>query len=204
MKKLFKMIRFIKRTLLIFTIPVIITFLISSDYSTKQDGTEDIHKKSEEIISWINAFEDGHSPERIMKGTFDDKVNLEYEDGILIINTMIWQGGALPIIKVRYKLEICDIQKIEAFDSDKGEYKIVDMMICANKESITMDCKEYKGAHYSKCSFADAFFADKGYCSLGLRFKFYSESESNTKRVYNALETLARLHGASPTVGSMF
>jgi hypothetical protein len=158
-----------------------------------------------EIIQWLNNFEDSNSVERIMEGTLEDKVNLHYEDSLLTINSMYFGSISGPPSKIREVFLIKDIKQIEAFPSIRGEFTIVEIYIKLDPGKIKLECKKYDHVYFTQCEFCNSRFEKYGYTSMALRFKFpNSKSEEYTQKVYNALEKLAKMHGANPKIGSIF
>jgi|GEM_PF-5013326 len=158
-----------------------------------------------EIIQWLNNFEDSNSIERIMEGTFEDKVNLHYEDSVLTINSMYFGSISGPPSKIREVFLIKDIKQIEAFPTIKGDFTIVEIFIKFDPGKIKLECKKYDEAYFKECEHCSSFFAKHGFISSSLRFKFpNSKSEEYTQKVYTALEKLAKMHGANPKIGSIF
>lgn len=183
---------------------LIILFLTYNKISYSQSNDE-ITKKSVEIIQWINGFENNNSPERIMKGTLQDKVHVEYNRGILTVYSMIWQGSGQPILSVRETIKINDITRIEAQESNKDNYTIVDIAIFVKKGSISLECKNDNEIQFYKCSFEESWYEKVGYCSTNLRFKFAKELSINEiKRVYKALSDLCTINGGNPKIGSLY
>jgi hypothetical protein len=158
-----------------------------------------------EIIQWLNNFEDSNSPEAIMEGTFEDKVNLHYQDSTLTINSMFFGSISGPSSRIREVFLIKDIKQIEAFPRVKGDFTIVDIYIRFDPGKIKLECKKYEEVYFTECEFCTFRFEKYGYTSMALRFKFpNSKSEEYTQKVYNALEKLAKMHGANPKIGSIF
>jgi hypothetical protein len=160
---------------------------------------------SDEIILWINNFENSNSVERIMQGTLEDKLHLEYKDGYLFICSMLYKMGGQPDY-IRGVLKINDIVRIEAVKKYNGDNIIVTFQICSKKDSIVMECKDSKDSYYSKCDWYDDEMYEKfGFCSSELRFKFpISSANDEIERVYKALKELVILNGGNPRVGSLF
>jgi hypothetical protein len=165
-----------------------------------------------EIIDWLNDFENSNSPERIMQGTFDDKVNLTYDNGYLTINSMVFGpmslNGSSSIYNYKIVYKISDIKQIEAIEFVKEDKIIYDIKICTNDIStIQVFTKNYKDSVYEKLSFLkfERWVEKYGNCSSELRFKFNKEVASKQlQRIYDALLLLARNHNASPKIGSYF
>ena len=158
-----------------------------------------------EIIQWLNNFEDSNSPESIMEGTFEVKVNLHYQDSTLTINSMFFGSISGPSSRIREVFLIKDIKQIEAFPRIKGDFTVVDIYIRFDPGKIKLECKGYDEAYFKECEHCSSFFAKHGFISSSLRFKFpNSQSEEYTQKVYNALEKLAKMHGANPKIGSIF
>jgi hypothetical protein len=168
-------------------------------------SNDETNKKSLEIIQWINSFEDNNSPEKIMKGTLQDKVHIEYINGILTIYSMIWQGSREPILSIREIIKINDITRIEAQERNVDNYTVVDIAIFVKEGSISLECKNDNEVQFYKCSFEEKWFEKVGFCSKNLRFKFSKESsETEIKRVYKALSDLCILNGGNPKIGSLY
>jgi len=187
-------------------IKVILTIILlfNSKISFSQ-SKEETAKKSVEIIQWINSFEDNNSPERIMQGTLQDKVHAEYNNGILTVYSMIWQGSKNPPLYIRDIIKINDITRIEAQEKNFENYTIVDIAIFVKEGSISIECKNDNESQFYKWSFEKKWFEGVGFCSKNLRFKFPKESASTEiKRVYNALSDLCILNGGNPKVGSLY
>ena len=181
---------------------IILLFCFNICFSQSNDET---NKKSLEIIQWINSFEDNNSPERIMKGTLQDKVHTEYSNGILTIYSMIWRGSREPILSVREIIKISDITRIEAQEKNIDNYTVVDIAIFVKEASISLECKNDNELQFYKCSFEEKWFEKIGFCSNNLRFKFSKEaSASDIKRVYKALSDLCILNGGNPKIGSLY
>jgi hypothetical protein len=181
---------------------IAISFAISGyAQSTQKSSTP----TAVEIIQWLNNFENANSPERIMEGTFEDKVNLLYQDSILIINSMFFESLSGPPSKIREIFKIKDIKRIEAIQQVKDDFIIVDFQIHFDQGNIKMECKKYNEVNFSQCAGSNSFFEKYGFMSSSLRFKFPKEKcDEYTQKVYQALETLAKIHGANPKIGSLF
>jgi len=181
---------------------IILFFCFNICFSQSNDET---NKKSLEIIQWINSFEDNNSPERIMRGTLQDKVHAEYSNGILTIYSMIWQGSREPILSVRAIIKISDITRIEAQERNIDNYTFVDIAIFVKETSISLECKNDNELQFYKCNFEEKWFEKEGFCSKNLRFKFSKESSATEiKRVYKALSDLCILNGGNPKIGSLY
>lgn len=168
-------------------------------------STDEITNKSVDIVRWINNFEDNNSPEQIMQGTLQDKVHVEYNQGILTIYSMIWQGSHEPNMIIREIVKLKDISRIEALEKNNGNNVIVDIAIHVQKESISLECKNDNDYQFHRCDFEDKWYDKIGFCSRNLRFKFPKESASEQiERVYKALNELAIINGGKPKIGSMF
>ncbi len=164
-----------------------------------------IAQTNKEIIDWLNNFEDRNSPERIMKGTFEDKVNLEYDTGYLIINSMAWQGSSVPPKKLRNIIRIADITKIEALKKVNNGKVIFDINICAKYGSIGILEKESGDRDFKPAKWEQGYFNRFGYCSAEFRLKFPIETaNTEVERVYKAFRKLCENHGAYPKIGSLF
>ena len=162
-------------------------------------------QSNSEIIRWLNNFEDNNPVEKLMQGTLEDKVNLEYSNGSLIINSMIFNGMSTPPSKVRSIIKIADITQIEAQKSYYNSWVNVDFNICTKPGSIVMQIREPYSFEYKRWSNEVGWYRRYGYCDLNLRFRFYqTNANSQIDRVYNALRTLANNHGANPKIGSIF
>ncbi len=184
---------------------ILFIFLLSSSEVSFSQSQVEITKKSVEIIQWINNFEDNNSPERIMQGTFQDKVSLEYNQGTLIIYSMIWMSTREPIMIVREKFNIKDIARIEAQEKTSGENVIVNIAIFVKEGSISLECKNVNEDQFYRCSFEDKWFDRVGFCSKNLRFKFPKETAtSQIERVYKALSDLTVINGGNPKVGTLY
>ena len=158
-----------------------------------------------ETIQWLNDFEDRNSPERIMQGTLKDKVNLEFENNELIINSIIWRGSNTLPLMTRERLIISDISRIEALKTIKNDFTIVDIIFYSKKGSILIQCKEFNDLNFSKCSWEEKYFLENGYTSSDLRFKFPNNiAQQEIERVYKALESFFNSQGCYPKIGSMF
>jgi hypothetical protein len=158
-----------------------------------------------EIIQWLNAFEDRNSPERIMQGTLKDKVNLEFENNELIINSMIWRGSNILPLMTKERLIISDISRIEALKTIQSDFTIVDIIFYSKKGSILIECKEFNDINYSKCTWEERYFLENGYTSSDLRFKFPNNiADDEINRVYRALQSFFNSHGLYPEIGSSF
>lgn len=164
----------------------------------------EITNESVEIVRWINNFEDNNSPERIMQGTLQDKVHIEYNNGVLIIYSMIWQGSRAPIT-VREIFNLKDVLRIEAQEKNIDEYVIVNFSIQVKEGSISMECRNDNQQEFSRCAFENKWFDKVGFCSKNLRFKFPKEfAQERIERVYKALNELTILNGGNPKIGSKF
>lgn len=140
-----------------------------------------------------------------MQGTFEDKVYLEYSNGSLIINSMLFNGINTPPSKVRSIIKIVDINQIEAVKSFYNSMVHVDFNICAKPGSIQMEIREPNSFHYKRWNSEAGWFKRYGYCDSSYRLRFnQSIVASQIERIYNALKTLANNHGANPTIGSIF
>ena len=165
-----------------------------------------------EIINWLNDFENSNSPERIMQGTFDDKVHLTYDNGYLTIDSMVFGpmslNGSSSIYNYKIVYKISDIKQIEAIEFAKESKIIYDIKICTNDIStIQIYTKNYEDSEYEKLSFLkfERWIQKYGNCSSELRFKFNKEVASKQlQRIYDALLLLARNHNANPKMGSYF
>jgi hypothetical protein len=194
------------KKLIFFTIQLLlaIIFNCSINHRIIAQTNPEAQISTNEIVQWINKFEDYNSPERIMKGTLDDKVNIEINNDNLIINSMIWMSSE-PAIKVKETINIKEIIRIEDLKIVRDEYTFVDFIICSKKGSYKMECKRYDEYNYTRCSFEDKWIEKSGFCSFSLRFKFLNNiAEKETQRVYNALEALMSNYGATPEIGSKF
>lgn len=165
-----------------------------------------------EIINWLNDFENSNSPERIMQGTFNDKVNLSYDNGYLTINSMVFGpmslNGTSSIYNYKIVYKIVDIKQIEAIEFEKESKIIYDVKICTNDiSSIQVYTKKYEDSEYEKLNFLkfERWIEKYGNCSSELRFKFNKEVASKQlQRIYDALLLLAKNHNANPKIGSYF
>lgn len=158
-----------------------------------------------EIIQWLNNFEDSNSPEAIMEGTLEDKVYLQYQEGLLTINSMFFGSISGPSSRIREVFLLKDIKQIEAFPRVIGDFTIVDIYIRFDPGKLKLECKKYDQVNFTECEFCNFRFEKYGHTSMALRFKFpNSKSEEYTQKVYNALEKLAKMHGANPKIGSIF
>ncbi len=198
--KFYSMIRTAFKFILAFT-----AFTVSSPVLFGQQNNSTNSPSALEIVQWLNNFENAHSPEQIMEGTFSDKVNVSIQDSILTINSMIFEGLSNSPTKIREIFNLKDVKRIEALEKVKDEYVIVEYFIHFEPGKILLECKKENQANFYKCSFADSFYEKYGYTSSNLRFKFTKDkSEEYTQKVYNALETLAKMKGANPKIGSLF
>ena len=183
---------------------------IESAISTKQSEsnlTNQNHQfaKTEEIIHWLNDFEDRNSPERIMQGTLQDKVNIQFENGILEINSMIMRMMSPSPLMIQEDIILVDVIRVEALKSIKDNYTFVDFAIYTKEGSISMQCKEMSDPNYTECPWSDKYFKEKGYVSKNLRFKFPNNiAEKEIDRVYKALTELFNSQGVYPKFGSLF
>lgn len=169
-----------------------------------QETNSEEQISNREIVQWINNFEDSNSPERIMKGTTDDKTNIDCVGDFLIINSMMWLGTE-PALKIKETINIKDIVRIEDSREVIGDYIFVDFIICSKQGSYKMDCKRYNEYSFTRCSFEEKWVDMQGCCSHSLRFKFLiSKADEETQRVYNALKALMKNYGANPKFGSRF
>jgi hypothetical protein len=185
--------------------PILLIILLSISKVSFSQSISEITRKSVEIIQWINNFEDNNSPEKIMQGTFQDKVRIEYNQGTLIIYSMIWKGTREPIMIVRENFKIKDITRIEAQEKTNGDNVIVDIAIFVKEGSISLECKNDNEDQFYRCSFEDKWFDRVGFCSKNLRFKFPKETaNSQIERVYKALSDLTVINGGNPKVGSLY
>ena len=183
----------------------ILLLLIVSPFLCYSQSNEEISKKSIEIIQWINTFEDNNSVERIMKGTFEDKVYVEYNQGKLIVYSMLWQGSREPIMNLREIIEIKDIIRIEAKKKFSNDNIIADIAIFVKEGSINLECKNRNEVHFYPFSLEKKWFDKVGFCSLNLRFKFSKEiASTQIERVFNALSDLTILNGGNPKIGSLY
>jgi hypothetical protein len=169
-------------------------------------------QSNSEIIRWLNDFENNNSPERIMRGTFDDKVFLSYANGYLTINSMalgpMSLNGTSSIYNYKIVYKINDIKQIEAIDFEKDGKIIYDIKICTNDmSSIDIYSKKNDDSEYERLSLLkfEKWIEKFGNCSSELRFKFNKEVASKQlQRVYDALFLLAKNHNANPKIGSYF
>lgn len=190
---------------LIGKIVLIFSMVFLYNYSYSQESNSDKARYSNDIILWINNFENSNSVERIMQGTTEDKVNLGYKEGHLFINSMLWRMRG-PAEYIRGVLIIQNIVSIEAVKKYNEGNVIVSFQICTKKDSFIMECKDSKDSYFSKCDwYDDKMYAEYGFCTSELRFKFPSSSaDSEIERVYKALKELVILHGGNPRIGSLF
>lgn len=185
------------------TILLLIISLIS--FNCFSQSNNEITNESIEIVRWINNFEDHNSPERIMEGTLQDKVHVEYNNGVLIIYSMIWQGTREPIMIIREIFNLKDVIRIEAQERNIDENVIVDISIQVKEGSISMECRNDNQNEFSRCGFENKWFDKVGFCSKNLRFKFPKEfAQDRIERVYKALNELVILNGGNPIIGSKF
>lgn len=163
------------------------------------------YAKPEEIIHWINDFEDRNSPERIMQGTLQDKVNIQFENGILVINSMIMRMMSASPLMIKEEIILADIIRVEALKTIKDNYTFVDFAIYTKEGSILMLCKEMSDLNYLECPWSEKYFDEKGFVSKNLRFKFpNSTADNEIDRVYRALTELFNSQGLNPKIGSLF
>ena len=163
-----------------------------------------IAQSNEDIINWLNNFEDRNSPERIMKGTFEDKVNLDYKDGELIVNSMVYRGSSTPAMKTRTIIKVSEITQIEALKTVKDNFTIYDINICANPGAIDILIKDANN-NFKSATWANKYFEQKGYCTSEYRLKFsINSAKEEIERVYNAFRKLSENHGINPKIGSLF
>lgn len=170
---------------------------------------------NQEIISWLNDFEDNNSPQRIMEGTFDDKVFLEYQtEGNLIINSMVYgplsfYNSKIPIYKYKCKIKISDIIQIEAIESEKGNFIFYDIKICTKPSSDSMKILRMKDNESVFNEFLPQEYENYterfGWCWSELRFKFQKEIAKNQLlRIYKSFTQLSKNHNINPKIGSYF
>ena len=166
-----------------------------------------------EIIRWLNDFENSNSPERILEGTFDNKVFLSYDNGYLTINSMglgpMLLNGTSTIYNIKCEIKIADITQIEAIELNNGGEIIYDIKICTKtiNESIKIYSKKRNDSEYNKLSSVeyDSWIEDFGYCTNELRYKFLKViAPKQLQRIYDALSQLAKNHNANPKIGSYF
>ena len=118
---------------------------------------------------------------------------------------MIFEGLSSSPTKIREIFNLKDVRRIEAIESVKEEYVIVEYFLHFEPGNILLECKKESQAYFSKCSFADSFYEKYGYTSSSLRFKFTKDkSEEYTQKVYKALESLTKMKGGNPKIGSLF
>lgn len=183
----------------------ILCSVLSYSHSYSQSNNFDKVGYSNDIVLWINNFENSYSVERIMQGTTEDKLNLGYKDGYLFINSMLWKMEGQPDY-IRGVLKIQDIESIEAIKKYNEGNVIVAFQICTREDSIVMECKDSKDSFFSKCDwYDDDMYEEFGFCSSELRFKFPTASANDEiERVYKALKELIVLNGGNPRIGSLF
>ena len=176
---------------------ILVAFLISSQFLYGQTN--------QQIVLWLNSFEDSNSPERIMAGTTEDKVFLEYQDSILIINSMVQSPfGGYPS-KIKTYIRINNIIQIEAKEKIYGNNIICDLYICTKPNSIKMYWKNTGDKDFVVFPIEQKMLEKNGYCSTELRFKFpSSNSQDEIDRIYNALKQLCKNHGSEPKIGPYF
>jgi hypothetical protein len=163
------------------------------------------NQSNSEILTFLNMFENVNAVERYAKGKFKEKVSLEYKDGNLIINSFIYLGKSTPGLVVRSIIKISDITRIEASKEYYNNMTYVDFYICAKPGSINIQEQERYNSRYKTWSNESLWFKKNGYCDSEIRLKFPSDiADSQIDRVYNALEALAKNHGAKPKIGSLF
>lgn len=192
-------------TKIIINILLIFPFVFLFNNSFAQESISNKTEYSKEIILWINNFENNNSVERIMQGTTEDKVHLEYKDGFLIINSMLWKIEGQPDY-IRAVLKIQDVVSIEAVKKYNESFVIVAFQICSREDSIIMECKDTKNSFFVKCDwYDDDMYEEFGFCSSELRFKFPTASANDEiERVYRALKELVVFNGGNPRIGSLF
>ena len=185
-----------------------LTIPLTTPNIKRENSTSNINKtivEPEEIIHWINDFENRNSPERIMEGTMQDKVNLKYENGILIINSMLFRMMSPTPLMIREYIILKDVIRIEALKTTKDDYAFVDFAIYTKEGSINMQCKEISDSYYLECPWKDRYYTEMGYISKNLRFKFPNNlADKEIDRVYNALTELFKSQGLYPKIGSLF
>ena len=163
-----------------------------------------IEQSDKEIIRWLNEFEDRNAVEKILQGTFENKVVLECNNGNLIIKELSYNVFGPPF---RFKtiIKIADITRIEALKSGSKNFTGYDVNICSKPESIQLLQLNDKTGVYSKASIADELYEEHGSCDSGIRVQFPSDiAEKEIQRVYKALSDLCKNHGAEPKIGSLY
>tara|TARA_R110002153_G_scaffold196886_2_gene350268 strand:+ start:109 stop:645 length:537 start_codon:yes stop_codon:yes gene_type:complete len=177
-----------KKLLLLF-----VFFLFSSNQVNSQSDFE--------IISWINNYEDTYAIERILDGTFSDKVFL-YKDsrGYLIIKELIWDSSSPPIILTR--IDLSKIIRIFAEPTTGTEMTAIDVNICVEAGYITAEgSKDGKPLRFD----FNGYIRDNGYCNESIRLQFkLNNSDKYTQRIINAIAKLAENNGSNPEIGSLF
>jgi len=182
---------------ILYTLVLFILFLFSPNQVNSQSNSE--------IITWINNFEDSYAVERILDGTFSDKVFL-YEDkkGYLIIKELIWDSSSTPP-QVLSRIDLSKINRIygEVRKGSEGEGASVDVTICVEPGYITAEVSKNGNPYPFDIN---KYIKQKGYCNASIRLTFNNldESDDNTKRIINAIAKLAENNGSNPKIGSLF
>ena len=179
---------------ILFTLVLFILFLFSPNQVNSQSNSE--------IITWINNFENSYAVERILDGTFSDKVFLyEDEKGYLIIKELSWDSSSTPP-QVLFRIDLSKINRIYGELRKGSEGASVDVKICVEPGYITAEIS--KNGNPLPVDI-NKFIKQQGYCNASIRLTFnLDESEDNTKRIINAIAKLAENNGSNPKIGSLF
>ena len=185
---------------ILYTLVLFILFLFSPNQVNSQSNSE--------IITWINNFEDSYAVERILDGTFSDKVFLyEDEKGYLIIKELIWDSSSTPP-QVLSRIDLSKINRIygEVINGADGTSAVqfgVALTICVEPGYITAEVSKNGNPYPFDIN---KYIKQKGYCNASIRLTFNNldESDDNTKRIINAIAKLAENNGSNPKIGSLF
>jgi hypothetical protein len=159
-----------------------------------------------EIIAWINSYEDSYAVERLVEGSYADKVSLSLGDkGKLVITEGIWTGSSTPRIELISAIDLSKIKRVYGGEPREiNGMAIVDIYICVEPGFIKMRALNLDGTkvHYLN---PDEILEKWGHCNMAIRLKFSPlQAAENTERVVNAIIALAKNNGSNPKVGSLF